>query len=80
MGSLLEASPYGASFKGFHDIAITLLLALGEEQSFSILSKLAQTHFQLFMGKDMEPTMEILNIVYVLVKKENPKLYDYLIK
>lgn len=68
------------SFKGFHDIAITLLLVLGEEQSLNILSRLAQTHFQLFMGKDMEQTTEILNLVYVLVKKENPTLYEYLVR
>ena len=28
----------------------------------------------------MEPTMEILNLVYALVKKENPDLYHYMMK
>ena len=66
--------------QGFHDIAITLLLVLGEEQSYSVLCRLSQSHFQLFMGPDMEPTMEILNLVYALVKNENRELYNYLMR
>ena len=64
--------------QGFHDIAITLLLVLGEDESYSVLCQLSQSHFQLFMGPDMEPTMEILNLVYALVKNENRDLYNYL--
>lgn len=66
--------------QGFHDIAITLLLVLGEEKSYSVLCRLSQSHFQLFMGPDMEPTMEILNLVYALVKNENHDLYNYLMR
>jgi hypothetical protein len=32
------------------------------------------------MGPDMEPTMEILNLVYALVKNENLDLYNYLMR
>ncbi|XP_046651824.1 TBC1 domain family member 20-like isoform X2 [Daphnia pulicaria] len=67
-------------YQGFHDIAITLLLVLGEEKSYSVLCRLSQSHFQLFMGPDMEPTMEILNLVYALVKNENRDLYNYLMR
>ncbi|XP_046462782.1 uncharacterized protein LOC124208952 [Daphnia pulex] len=42
-------------YQGFHDIAITLLLVLGEDKSYSVLCRLSQSHFQLFMGPDMEP-------------------------
>ncbi len=66
--------------QGFHDIAITLLLVLGEEKSYSVLCRLSRSHFQLFMGPDMEPTMEILNLVYALVKNENRDLYNYLMR
>jgi hypothetical protein len=41
--------------QGFHNIAITLLLLLGEEKSYSVLCRLSQSHFQLFMEPDMEP-------------------------
>ena len=66
--------------QGFHDVAITLLLVLGDEKSYTLLCQLAESHFHLFMGPDMQPTMEILNLVYCLVKRKNPKLYDYLLK
>lgn len=67
-------------YQGFHDIAITLLLVLGEEKSYSVLCQLSKSHFQLFMGPDMEPTMEILNLVYALVRNENHDLYNYLMR
>jgi len=67
-------------YQGFHDIAITLLLVLGEEMSFDILCCLAQSHFNLYMGPNMEPTMEILNLVYILIKIKNPPLYEYLMR
>jgi hypothetical protein len=66
--------------QGFQDIAITLLLVLGEEKSYSVLCRLVQSHFQLFMGPDMEPAIEILNLVYALVKNENRDLYNYLMR
>jgi hypothetical protein len=63
--------------QGFHDIAITLLLlVLGEEKSHSVSCRLSQSHFQLFMGPDMEPTMKM----YALVKNENRDLYNYLMR
>lgn len=66
--------------QGFHDIAITLLLVVGEEESYNVLCQLSKSHFQLFMGPDMEPTMEILNLVYALVRNENHDLYNYLMR
>lgn len=57
-----------------------MLLVLDDERSYSILCQLVQSHFHLFMGPDMQPTMEILNLVYCLVKRKNPQLYDYLVK
>jgi len=67
-------------YQGFHDIAITLLLVLGEEKSLDILCCLSRTHFNLYMGPNMEPTMRILNLVYVLVRIKNPALYEYLMR
>ncbi len=44
--------------------------------------RLSQSHFQLFMGPDIWSlsTMEILNLVYVLVKNENRDLYNNLMR
>jgi len=66
--------------QGFHDVAITLLLVLGEEMSYDILSSLTESHFHLYMRQTMEPAMEILNLVYILIKKKNHNLYDYLMR
>lgn len=67
-------------YQGFHDVAITLLLVLGEEMSYDILSSLTESHFHLYMRQTMEPAMEILNLVYILIKKKNHNLYDYLMR
>lgn len=67
-------------YQGFHDIAITLLLVLGEEISLDVLCCLSRSHFDLYMGPNMEPTMKILNLVYVLIRIKNPALYDYLMR
>ena len=61
-------------------MAITLLLVLGDELSYSVLCHLARSHFQLYMQRDMEPAMEVLNLVYILIKSKNQQLYDYLMK
>lgn len=48
--------------------------------SYDILSSLTESHFHLYMRQTMEPAMEILNLVYILIKKKNHNLYDYLMR
>lgn len=80
-------------YQGYHDICVTFLLVLGEEVSFIVLERLsinspkvsatvseysAGGHLRVFMDKTMDNTTEILGYIYVLVKKENPKLRKFL--
>lgn len=65
-------------FQGYHDICVTFLMILGEEMAFYCLNKLSKTHFKVFMEKTMERTCDLMDIIPILVKRENKALSDYL--
>ncbi|GFS34718.1 TBC1 domain family member 20 [Nephila pilipes] len=67
-------------YQGYHDICITFLLVSGEETAYHILEKLSRTHLNVFMNKSMEPTIRLLEYMYVLIGKRNSLLKDFLLK
>ncbi|GBL96598.1 TBC1 domain family member 20 [Araneus ventricosus] len=67
-------------YQGYHDICVTFLLVLGEETAFHVVEKLSRTHLNVFMEKNMEPTVHLLEYMYVLIGKENPLLKNFLLK
>lgn len=67
-------------YQGYHDICVTFLLVLGEEMAFYVIEALSTTHLNVFMEKTMEPTIELLNYMYPLIGKKDPKLMNFLYK
>lgn len=67
-------------YQGYHDICITFLLVSGEETAYHIVEKLSRTHLNVFMNKSMEPTIRLLEYMYVLIGKKNSPLKDFLLK
>ncbi|XP_067136323.1 TBC1 domain family member 20 [Centruroides vittatus] len=78
-------------YQGYHDICVTFLLVLGEEVSFVLLERLSVGrsatsaaegrpggHLRAFMDETMDNTTRILGYVYILVRKENPRLRKFL--
>ena len=55
-------------YQGYHDVAITFLLVVGEEMSFHILDRLSNGPWlREFMNPTMEKTTYLLNFMYPIV-------------
>lgn len=67
-------------FQGYHDVAITFLLVVGEDLAFRIMEKLSTHHLRDCMEPTMEKTSHLLNYVYPLVNRVNPRLCTFLDK
>lgn len=67
-------------YQGYHDICVTFLLVLGEEMAYHVVEKLSTTHLKVFMERNMEPTIHLLEHMYVLIGKESPILKEFLLK
>lgn len=66
-------------YQGFHDVAITFLLVMGEDVGFELVEKLAVTHLCDFMRPTMEKTTYYLTYLYPILKRKDPKLHQFLI-
>ena len=65
---------------GYHDVAITFLLVVGEELGFQIVERLSISHLQEFMAPTMEETVNLLQFMYPLFRRRNPALYSHLMR
>ncbi|KAK7085972.1 hypothetical protein SK128_026341 [Halocaridina rubra] len=66
-------------YQGFHDVAITFLLVMGEDVGFELVEKLAVSHLCDFMKPTMEKTTYYLTYLYPILRRSDTKLYDFLI-
>ncbi|KAG7178229.1 TBC1 domain family member 20-like [Homarus americanus] len=64
---------------GFHDVAITFLLVMGEDVGFEMVETLSITHLSEFMRPTMEKTTYYLTYLYPILHRANEKLYQFLI-
>ncbi|XP_045600926.1 TBC1 domain family member 20 [Procambarus clarkii] len=67
-------------YQGFHDVAITFLLVMGEDVGFELVESLSVTHLSEFMRPTMEKTTYYLSYLYPILHRANPLLYQFLIK
>lgn len=70
--------PHLKYYQGYHDVAITFLLVVGEEVAFHVMEILSTNHLVECMQETMEPTQRRLMFIYPLVRKESPSLCDFL--
>lgn len=70
--------PHLKYYQGYHDVAITFLLVVGEEVAFHVMEILSTNHLVECMQETMEPTQRRLMFIYPLVRRENAALCDYL--
>lgn len=65
---VLDKHPELHYYQGYHDVAITFLLVVGEEMSFHILERLSTGPWlREFMHPTMERTTYLLNFIYPIV-------------
>ena len=65
-------------YQGFHDVAITFLLVVGEEMAYHIVQRLAHSHLKEFMAPTMDRTTHLLNYMYPVFERECPELHDFM--
>uniref|UniRef100_A0A8W7PE14 Rab-GAP TBC domain-containing protein n=1 Tax=Anopheles coluzzii TaxID=1518534 RepID=A0A8W7PE14_ANOCL len=70
--------PHLKYYQGYHDVAITFLLVVGEEVAFHVMEILSTNHLVECMQETMEPTQRRLMFIYPLVRRENAALCSYL--
>lgn len=72
--------PHLKYYQGYHDVAITFLLVVGEEVAFEIMEVLSTNHLVECMQETMEPTQKRLMSIYPIIKRKSKALCEYLEK
>jgi len=72
--------PHLHYYQGYHDVAITFLLVVGEEMGFQIVERLSVSHLRDFMAPTMERTTYLLQFMYPILRQDSPKLHAFLTK
>lgn len=70
--------PHLKYYQGYHDVAVTFLLVVGDEIAFHVMEILSTNHLVECMQETMEPTQKRLMSIYPLLRREKPSLCDYL--
>ncbi|XP_064364045.1 TBC1 domain family member 20-like isoform X2 [Dromaius novaehollandiae] len=77
---VLRAHPELHYYQGYHDIAVTLLLAVGERLAAALLDKLSTHHLRDFMDPTMDSTKHVLNYLMPLLRRESSQLHDFMLR
>ncbi|XP_049822506.1 TBC1 domain family member 20 isoform X2 [Aethina tumida] len=70
--------PHLRYYQGYHDVAVTFLLVVGEAVAFRIMEKLSTHHLRECMEPTMEKTDYRLNYIYSLLKEADKDLHDFM--
>ncbi|XP_013109977.1 TBC1 domain family member 20 [Stomoxys calcitrans] len=77
---VINKYPYLRYYQGYHDVAVTFLLVVGEEVAFAVMEELSITHFCECMQETMDLTQRRLMFIWPIVNFENPNLFQFLQK
>jgi len=66
--------------QGYHDVAVTFLIEVGQEKAYSIMEYLSLKHLREFLKPTMEETSYLLWHVFPLISKLNPELERFITK
>ncbi|KAM9737551.1 TBC1 domain family member 20 [Menidia menidia] len=67
-------------YQGYHDVAVTLLLVVGERMAIAMLDKLSNYHLRDFMDPTMDSTKHILNYLMPILEQVDVELHDFMIR
>lgn len=70
--------PHLKYYQGYHDVAITFLLVVGEALAFRIMERLSTDHLRECMEPTMEKTSYRLTYIYPLLHKVDHELYEFM--
>ncbi|XP_050425581.1 TBC1 domain family member 20 [Adelges cooleyi] len=78
--SIISEHPELKYYQGYHDVAVTFLIEVGQEKAYSIMEYLSLNHLRLFLMPTMEETSYLLLQVFPLVSELNPELDSFILK
>uniref|UniRef100_A0AAV2K4G2 TBC1 domain family member 20 n=1 Tax=Knipowitschia caucasica TaxID=637954 RepID=A0AAV2K4G2_KNICA len=67
-------------YQGYHDVAVTLLLLVGERMALAMLNKLSNFHLRDFMDPTMDRTKHILNYLMPILEQVDTELHDFMMR
>lgn len=67
-------------YQGYHDVAVTLLLVVGEDLATALLEQLSLHQLRDFMEGTMEKTTKMLAFLHPIIEEADPELEDFLVR
>ncbi|KXJ24234.1 TBC1 domain family member 20 [Exaiptasia diaphana] len=67
-------------YQGYHDIAVTLLLVVGEDLGTALLEKISLHQLRDYMDATMEKTTKMLSFMHPIIKEADPELEKFLLR
>ncbi|XP_056438294.1 TBC1 domain family member 20 isoform X2 [Gadus chalcogrammus] len=80
MLEVLRRNPQLHYYQGYHDVAVSLLLLVGERTAIAMLHTLSNHHLRDFMDPTMDRTKHILNYLMPILEQVDRELHDFLIR
>lgn len=77
---VLKHNPQLHYYQGYHDVAVSLLLVVGERMAIALLDKLSNYHLRDFMDPTMDSTKHILNYLMPILEQVDTELHDFMIR
>uniref|UniRef100_A0A1A7Y2K0 TBC1 domain family member 20 n=1 Tax=Iconisemion striatum TaxID=60296 RepID=A0A1A7Y2K0_9TELE len=77
---VLKRNPQLHYYQGYHDVAVTLLLVVGERMAIAMLDTLSNFHLRDFMDPTMDSTKHILNYLMPILQQVDVELHDFMIR
>ncbi|XP_061615891.1 TBC1 domain family member 20 [Phyllopteryx taeniolatus] len=77
---VLRCNPQLNYYQGYHDVAVTLLLVVGERVAIAMLHTLSKYHLRDFMDPTMDSTKHILNYLMPLLEEVDKELHDFMMR
>lgn len=76
--SVIAEHPELNYYQGFHDVAVTFLIEVGQDKAYSIMEYLSLNHLREFLMPTMDQTSYLLWHVFPLISKLNPDLEEFI--
>ncbi|XP_078124049.1 TBC1 domain family member 20 isoform X1 [Sander vitreus] len=77
---VLKCNPQLHYYQGYHDVAVTLLLVVGERMAIAMLDTLSNHHLRDFMDPTMDSTKHILNYLMPILEQVDTELHEFMIR
>ncbi|XP_035537820.1 TBC1 domain family member 20-like [Morone saxatilis] len=78
--AVLKHNPQLHYYQGYHDVAVSLLLVVGEQMAIAMLDTLSNYHLRDFMDPTMDSTKHILNYLMPILEQVDRELHDFMIR